>query len=154
MSNFNILSLFCIFTWLYLINVLNMCCRGLNDPFPAPCCLYSLSSSTVSGLTYLSSRRYSEAKFCIPNTFFLFPHREQWGKLGYPPRYQGKIWRWIIVSDEYCGHLEAIFYSNFILCCIPTYQNDIIKDHQWFYTFYPIYSISRIIHITANHFAN
>lgn len=77
MLNFNILSLFLYFiTWLYLINVINMCCRGLNDPFSAPCCLYSLSRSTVSGLTYLSSRRYSEAKFCILNTFFLFPHRK------------------------------------------------------------------------------
>lgn len=67
---------FCIFTWLYLINVMNMCCRGLNDPFPAPRCLYSLSRSTVSGLPYLSSRRYSQGKFCILNTFFLFTHRK------------------------------------------------------------------------------
>ncbi len=94
---------FCNFTWLYLINVINMCCRGLNDPFPAPCCLYSLSHCSVSGLTYLSSRRYSQAKFCILNRFFLLPHRNspkakpvqqyvQWGKLGYPASCQFKIW--------------------------------------------------------------
>lgn len=101
---------FCILTWLYLTNVINMCCIGLNDPFPAPCCLYSLSRSTVSGLTYLSSRRYSEAKFCILNTFFpcfLIGRVQKLnlcsdmystvyrGKLGYPTQCQGKIWKWI-----------------------------------------------------------